>query len=107
MSDAPSTNGSNGRATGGRFAPGNKGGPGNPHARRVARLRAVLLKTVKPADLREVVAALLTQAKGGDVASIRELLQRLLGPPPEPADFTERLESLEERIANWQREQTR
>jgi hypothetical protein len=53
---------------------------------------------VKAADLREVVAALLAQAKAGDVASIKELLQRLLGPPVE-LDFAERLEELERTIA--------
>ncbi len=83
MNDSPSTNGANGRGAGGRFAPGNKGGPGNPHARRVARLRSTLYKSVKAADLREVIAALLAQAKAGDVPSIKELLQRLLGPPVE------------------------
>ena len=83
MSDSPSTNGANGRGAGGRFAKGNAGGPGNPHARHVARLRLALFKSVQPADLRQVVAALLAQAKAGDVASIKELMQRLLGPPDE------------------------
>src|SRR5688572_15467956 len=101
MNNSPSTNGANGRGAGGRFAPGNKGGPGNPHARRVARLRSTLFKSVKPADLREVVAALLAQAKAGDVPSIKELLQRLLGPPVE-LDFAERLEALERTIAELQ-----
>ncbi len=35
----PSTNGSNGRDGSGRFAKGNKGGPGNPFARQVVMLR--------------------------------------------------------------------
>src|SRR4051794_12760335 len=78
MSDSPSTTGANGRGGAGRFAPGNKLAKGNPHAKRVARLRAALLKAVSPADLREVIGALLTAAKGGDVPAARELLQRLL-----------------------------
>ena len=45
-----------------------------------------------------MVTALLAQAKGGDVASIKELLQRLLGPPVE-LDFVERLDALEQQIA--------
>jgi hypothetical protein len=45
-----------------------------------------------------VVAVLLSQAKAGDVASIKELLQRLLGPPVE-ADFAERLDALEQQIS--------
>jgi hypothetical protein len=105
MNDSPSTNGANGRGAGGRFVPGNKGGPGNPHAGRVARLRAALFKSVTPSDLRLVIAALLSQAKAGDVASIRELLQRLLGPPVE-IDFAERLEALEQTIAELQKRGT-
>jgi len=37
----------------------------------VARLRAELLRTVTPKDLREVVAALLNQAKAGSNAIVR------------------------------------
>ena len=98
MIDRPSTNGENGeRNANGRFAKGNSGGPGNPFAKRVARLRSALFKSVSPQDLREVVAALLKQAKAGDVASIKELLQRLLG-PPEAIDLVERLDALEAKI---------
>ena len=35
----PLANGDNGRDKQGRFAVGNKGGPGNPYARRVAQMR--------------------------------------------------------------------
>jgi hypothetical protein len=94
----PSPNGANGRGPGGRFAKGNAGGPGNPNARRVAELRAALLAVVSPADIRKVAAALLKKAKSGDVASIRELLQRLLG-PPEAVDLLERLEAVEAKMA--------
>ena len=80
MTNPPLPNGANGRGPGGRFAKGNAGGPGNPNARHVARLRSALLKAVKPQDLKEVVAALLEAAKRGEVAAARELLQRLLGP---------------------------
>jgi hypothetical protein len=95
--DAPSTNGSNGptnRSPGGRFAKGNAGGPGNPFAAKVARLRKTMLASVTPADMREVVAALLAKAKSGDVAAVRELLERTLGKPQE-ADLMERMEKLE------------
>ena len=97
MIDQPSPTGGNGRGGNGRFAPGNKLAKGNPFARRVARLRSALLKAVSPADLREVVAALLRQAKAGDVPATRELLQRLLG-PPESIDLLERLDALEGKI---------
>jgi hypothetical protein len=90
----PSPNGANGRGPGGRFAKGNVGGPGNPNARHVARLRSALLKAVKPNDLKEVIAALLQSAKRGEVAAARELLQRLLG-PAESIDLLARLDALE------------
>src|SRR5687768_17027406 len=97
MNKIPSPTGSNGRGEGGRFGTGNKYARGNPHARRVARLRAELLRAVTPADLRDVVLALLNQAKAGDVAAAKELLQRLLGPPVE-LDLPERLETLEQHM---------
>lgn len=93
----PSPNGQNGRGNDGRFAKGNAGGPGNPHAVQVARLRAALLKSVTPEDVGDVIQALVAQAKAGDVASIRELFQRLLGPPVE-LDFIERLDALDGQI---------
>jgi hypothetical protein len=98
MSHSPSTTANNGRAASGRFGPGNKYARGNPHARRVARLRAELLRAVRPGDLRHVVVSLLNQAKAGDVAAAKELLQRLLGPPVE-LDLLERMETLERHLA--------
>jgi hypothetical protein len=102
--DSPSTTASNGRGPGGRFGPGNRVAKGNPHAAQVARLRSALLDAVKPVDIREVTQALLAQAKTGDVPAVRELLQRLLGPPVE-LDVLDRLDRLEERLAQAQREQ--
>lgn len=81
----------------GRFLPGNKGGPGNPFAAQVGRLRAALLRAVKPADLREVVTALLEQAKSGNVAAARLVLEYCLGRPVE-ADVIERIEAIERRV---------
>jgi hypothetical protein len=78
----PSTNGANGRDANGRFGKGNAGGPGNPHAKQVAQLRAALFAAVTEDDLKEVVAALLNRAREGDIAAIRELLDRLLGKAP-------------------------
>jgi hypothetical protein len=77
----PSQNGSNGRSTNGRFGCGNPGGPGNPHARRTAQIRSLLLESVTDDDLRAVVAKLIEMAKGGDLAATRELLDRLVGKP--------------------------
>ena len=80
MSASPSTNGSNGRGSGGRFAKGNAGGPGNPHARKVAQLRSTLLRAISSGDLRAVVKKLLDQAKAGDVQAAKLVIERCLGP---------------------------
>jgi hypothetical protein len=79
MSGTPSPNGHNGRAINGQFAAGNAGGPGNPRNRQTAALRALLLDAVTFDDLRAVVAKLVEMAKAGDLAAIRELLDRTLG----------------------------
>ena len=98
MTIPPSANGSNGRDDRGRFASGNPGGPGNPLAAQVGRLRAALLEAVTPEDIAAIIARLIEQAKGGDVRAIREVLDRTLGKPQE-ADFIERLETLEATLA--------
>lgn len=86
MTQEPSGNGSNGGRDPrtGRFREGNKGGPGNPHARRVAEIRSALLKAVSPDDIREIVQALVTKAKAGDVAAAREVFDRCVGKPVSP-----------------------
>ena len=99
----PSTNGSNGRDAAGRFAKGNAGGPGNPFARRVARLRASLLDAVSEEDLGEVVAGLMQAAKKGDVAAAKLLLSYVLGQPtpavdPDRVDVHE-LRTIQETVA--------
>ena len=81
-----STNGTSGRNSNGQFAKGNPGGPGNPYARRVARLRATLLDAVGDNGLADIVQGMITAAKGGDVAAAKLLLSYLLG---KPADSVE------------------
>lgn len=94
----PLPNGENGRDTGGRFAKGNRGGPGNPLAAKVARLRASLVAAVKPKDLRDVIAALVTAAKAGDTQAAKLLLDRVCGPAAS-LDLELRLSELERRDA--------
>ena len=75
------------REANGRFAKGNKGGPGNPFARQVAALRQTLLNRATPKDFEEVADELIKKAKTGDVAAIKLLFQYTLGKPapcPDP-----------------------
>jgi len=84
---SPLLNGRNGESDSrGRFAQGNPGGPGNPYARRVARLRVVLLDAVTDEDLDAIVTALVDRAKSGDVSAAREILNRLVGKPGDSVD---------------------
>jgi hypothetical protein len=69
------------RGTNGRFLRGHCGGPGNPHAQKVHRLRSALLNTVTSTDIEEIVCKLIAMAKQGDVAAIKELLDRTIGKP--------------------------
>ena len=97
MKSPPSTNGSNGeRDARGRFATGNSGGPGNPHAKKVAHLRTLILEAVTEDDLRVIVEGLVQRAREGDLAAAREILNRLVG---SPADATDRRETEARRAA--------
>ncbi len=98
MKPLPTAPSGNGRDASGRFAKGNPGGPGNPHAQKVARLRSALLNAVTEEDIRLIVAKLVEQAKAGDLHAAKEVLLRTLGKPVE-ADLIERMERLEERLA--------
>ncbi len=91
----PSRNGTVGRDERGRFAPGNPGGPGNPHAKQTGKLRSAMLKAVTEKDMRDVVMKLVELAKSGNVPAAREVLDRCLGRPVE-ADLIERLDQVEE-----------
>src|SRR5688500_3044909 len=86
-----------GRDANGRFAPGWRGGPGNPYAKKVAQLRSVLLTTVTEDDMKAVALKLVEMARSGHLPAIKELLERTLGKPVE-ADFLERLDELEKHL---------
>jgi len=74
-------NGNDGRDALGRFTVGNQAAKGRPRpfARAVHRWRKVLVKSVTPQDLAEVLCQLLAAAKRGEPWAIREVLQRCLG----------------------------
>ena len=83
----PSATGPNGdRDRQGRFQPGNTCAVGNPHARRVAVLRSVLVDAVAPEDLRELGKKLLEYAKAGDLDAARLLPSYVIGKPAEFED---------------------
>jgi hypothetical protein len=81
MIQSPATDSSNDRDAKGRFAKGNQGGPGNPHAGQVAKLRARMLEAVTEDQVKQAMQALADEAARGNVAAIRELLDRVAGKP--------------------------
>jgi hypothetical protein len=75
-----------GRDAGGRFTAGNACGKGNPHNRRVAKLKTALLSAVTEDDMRRLGSKLLAQALAGDTAAAKLLLAYTLGKPARGAD---------------------
>ena len=82
------SSGPNGRAQGGRFAPGNSFARGNPNARRQHELRAALLEAATDADVQEVGRTLAGLAKGGDVQAAKVWLDFVCGRPPAAVELT-------------------
>jgi hypothetical protein len=76
-----------GRDAKGRFLKGVwKGGPGNPHARRVAQLRREFLAAMTPKKMRKLAHSLYEFAVGGDLESLKLLLAYVVGPPQKEVD---------------------
>jgi hypothetical protein len=63
--------------------------------RRAQRIRAQLLKSASPADVKEICKILVTNAKAGDLAFIKEWLDRCIGKPIN-GDVEARLSALEQ-----------
>ena len=92
----PSTNGEigSGRDERGRFAQGNPGGPGNPHVRRVAQLRAAVMAATTVEQVQEVMERLRELALEGDVRAAVAWLDRV-GIRADTADLEERVAEME------------
>ena len=75
----PSTNG---RKRNGTFDAGNSLGKGNPYAAQVARLRAVMLKSVTEKSMRAIINKLVSLAEAGDLGAIKILIS-YIGKPAE------------------------
>src|SRR5438105_9372377 len=84
--DHPAQTPANGHDAKGRWAKGNKGGPGNPFARQVAKLRQVILNRLTEEDLLAITEALLAKAKEGSVGAAKLLLAYGIGKPASAPD---------------------
>lgn len=83
----------------GRFAKGNKLSKGNVLARRVARLRAEILREEKPQDVHSVIAAMRAKALEGDATAAKVYLDRVMGPVT-PFEVESRIAELEGQLAS-------
>jgi hypothetical protein len=79
-----------GRERNGRFALGNPGGPGNPHARSTAKFYKAF-REVAETQFTEVVQEIFKRAKEGDWHAMRMVLDYTLGKPA-PAMNPDRVE---------------
>jgi hypothetical protein len=70
-----------GRASDGRFAAGNAGGPGNPHARHCARMLALLRASISDEELVAIIRMLVRKACEGDVSAAKLIMSYKLGEP--------------------------
>ena len=93
--ELPSTNGGNGRDAGGRFTKGNPGGPGNPFARRVSRLRSRIVEELTDDELQAIVRKMIADAKDGDKAAAKLLLSYAIGKPTDPVCEPDHVEAHE------------
>jgi hypothetical protein len=75
-----------GRDASGRFTRGNRGGPGNPFARRTAGLRKAFCNALTQRQMRQLARSLHERALEGDTAAARLLLSYGVGRPGTAAD---------------------
>jgi hypothetical protein len=70
----------------GRFAAGNRGGPGNPFARQTAALRVALINAATPERITNIANAILDKAEKGDVSAAKLVFAYTVGKPAAAAD---------------------
>ena len=73
--------GSPDRQANGRFARGNPGGPGNPHARFSAQMLTIARQTMTPEKMAAVFESIYIRALGGDMTAAKLLMYYTIGKP--------------------------
>ena len=69
------------RDDGGKFAKGNAGGPGNPHARACAKMLEVFRNAISEDEMLEICRMLFLKAVGGDISAAKVILSYKIGKP--------------------------
>ena len=78
----------------GKFAKGNKGGPGRPKKEREQRFYEIAISTVTFKDWGLIIKKAVEQAKRGDSTARKFLADYLMGTPQQKLDITTNDESL-------------
>ena len=84
--------------------PGCKPGPGNPRAQQTARIREAIFGAMTDEKTRAIAERLVDMAVGGDLAAVREVLNRTVGVPV-ASDVLQRLERLESLLLHSENKQ--
>ncbi len=85
----PSSKGADGRDSDtGQFVKGWKGGPGNPHASHVQRIRALIFEATTDEQFKKVWNKLKSAAENGKPWAIKEYLDRVIGKPHQSVEVT-------------------
>jgi hypothetical protein len=71
----------NGRRPDGKFARGNPGGPGNPHARHCARMLQAFRNAISAEEMQRLFRVLYEKAAAGDVSAGKLVLSYHIGKP--------------------------
>ncbi|MGD0540531.1 MAG: hypothetical protein ABSB33_03330, partial [Tepidisphaeraceae bacterium] len=98
MSVTANNNG-NGRLPDGRFGKGNSFSLGNPHGRRVARIRAAILRIADPRRIERAVEVQMKEAEGGDLEALKFILDYSGAKPPTDTLILMRLEEIERKLS--------
>jgi hypothetical protein len=69
------------RDTEGKFAKGNSGGPGNPHARACAKMLEVFRNAISEDEMLQICRMLFLKAVGGDIGAAKIILSYKIGKP--------------------------
>jgi hypothetical protein len=70
-----------GRTPDGKFAKGNPGGPGNPHARECARILHIMQSGIADEEMLQLTRKLIELGLAGDVGAIKVILAYKIGKP--------------------------
>lgn len=71
----------------GKFRPGNKAGKGNPHHKRLGKLREAQAKATTPRRMKRVWDAVMAKAEAGDMLAAKLVIEMVHGKAPQRVEI--------------------